>query len=204
MKFEIFLILENLFRKFKSHSNLTRWQVPYSRILHITVNIRLICVSNETCYRLTCWETQNTFVVNKILSKIFSFIIRKNVVKTDRPQNTIKYCAKEMHFVCRITKASDTDWGCVICTAFEWQKWLAKTPEHVVIWTVRVLYSQALINKRTSYFNLHFTKRLTLGTIWSYRNLLWSLSNNSIHTHSRARARMHYTSKNYILSNFHI
>jgi len=120
-----FFFFENLSRKFKFHSNVTGTTVLYNKTY-----VQLWWYLAEFFLE---WEMFHTKVVEKIQTHIlcpttvFRILCRlwDNVEKcgTSR-QVTNDNIILRMHFVCCISKATDTHSKYVIFIAFLWQRWL--------------------------------------------------------------------------------
>jgi hypothetical protein len=111
MRFDIWAILENLLRKFKFQSNLSRiigtftWRPMYIYGISRWILFRMRNISDKSCR-----EYQNThFMFYNFFPKIVPLMryCGKNIVETDRPQ-IIYNIIWHMRIACWIPKATDT------------------------------------------------------------------------------------------------
>jgi len=131
IKFDIWVIFENLSRKFKFNWNLT-WRPIYS-FDHTFFNSSY----NEKCFRYIA-EKITTHILCSITSfknHAFYEIMWKNTVQSGRPQVTI-WCTC---IACWIPKATNTNSEHAILIAFPLQQWLHKRTSMLCLHTLPVL-----------------------------------------------------------------
>ena len=123
-EFDIWVFLENLSRKFKFHSNLTRT----TRNLHED-QYKFLIISRSFLFRLRndsdkpCREKQNTYFLCSTTffeNRTVYEVMWKNFLESSRPQMSI-WC---MNYACWIPKATNTPSEYAIIIAFPLQQLL--------------------------------------------------------------------------------